>query len=71
MIESKAADVAATTVNEGGGKEEDTSKDVIVFQPLPGKSCQNYAEDPPVLRDLGASKEACLEHEMCNAVECP
>ena len=71
MIESETAEAAAATVNEGGGKEEDPSKDVIVFQTLLGKSCQNYAEDPPVLRDLGASKEACLEHEMCNAIECP
>ena len=70
VVESKAADPAAAATAEDG-KEEHTGKDVIVFETLPGKSCQNYAEDPPVVRDLEMSKLICLEHEMCNAIECP
>lgn len=43
----------------------------ITFHFHEGQSCQNYAEEPPVNRDLDAAKEACLKNDLCNAIECP
>lgn len=36
-----------------------------------GKSCQNYANDDSMPRDLEASKRECLRNDACEAIECP
>jgi hypothetical protein len=43
----------------------------ITFERNLGKSCQNYAEKPPVDRTLEESFIACKVSELCNSIECP
>eukprot|EP00040_Diaphanoeca_grandis_P026232 m.146754 g.146754 ORF g.146754 m.146754 type:complete len:538 (+) comp30496_c0_seq2:140-1753(+) len=46
------------------------AQSAVYFEEHLGKSCQNYAEDPPVVRNLADSKAVCLANDDCNAIEC-